>query len=109
MFQLFYRDQLTPRDIKDIEDEPDETKQKESLVRIINWMIEHNDWETMASEQKLSRKMKEWKNMKKKRGGGVVRQFLSSAGSVASSAISAGLQEVEKGAVKGAISAMTGT
>ena len=66
LFQLFYRDQLTPRDIKDIEDEPDETKQKESLVRIINWMIEHNDWETMASEQKLSRKMKEWKNDEEK-------------------------------------------
>ena len=105
MFQLFYRDQLTPRDIKDIENEPDEMKQKESLVRIINWMIEHNDWETMANQQKLSRKMKEWKNIKKKRGSGVVRQFLSSAGPAASSALSAGLQEVGKGA----ISAMTGT
>ena len=109
MFQLFYRDQLNPRDIKDIENEPDEMKQKESLARIINWMIEHDDWETMANQQKLSRKMKEWKNIKKKRGSGVVRQFLSSAGSAASSALSAGLQEVGKGAVKGAISAMTGT
>ena len=28
LFQLFYRDQLTMKEIKDIEDEPDETKQK---------------------------------------------------------------------------------
>ena len=72
-------------------------------------MIEHDNWETMGTQQKIKRKVKEWKDIKRRRGGGVVRQFLSSVGSVASSAISAGLQEVGKGAVKGVIGAMTGT
>ena len=109
LFQLFYRDLLTPDVIQGVEDEPNDMRQKVYLSGIIQGHMNSGEWQTMANQQKINRKVKEWKDMKKRRGGGVVRQFLASAGSAASSALSAGLQEVGKGVVKGAIGAMTGT
>ena len=109
MFQLFYRDLLTPDIIKEVEEEPNDMRQKVYLSGIVQGFINSGEWQTIANQQKIKRKTKEWKDMKKRQGGGVVRQFLASAGSAASSAVSAGLQEVGKGVVKGALSAMTGT
>ena len=109
LFQLFYRDLLTPEILNEVDEKSNDAQRISFLVGIVQGHIDTGEWQTLANQQKIKRKVKEWKDMKKKRGGGVVRQFLASAGSAASSALSVGLQEVGKGVVKGAIGAMTGT
>ena len=112
MFQLFYRDLLTDEITRQVENEPNDMSKKLYLLTLIDDLIKDGNWNTLADANKLKTKKNEWKNIKRNRSsssGGVVRQFLSSAGSAASSALSVGLQEVGKGAVKGAIGAMTGT
>ena len=113
LFQLYVRGRLTDEINKRVEELPDEISKKMYLLTIVSDLIGdgtvENNWQIGIESNLLHSRIKEWRQIQRGGGRGMLRQFLASAGSAASSAVSAGLQEVGKGAVKGVISAMTGT
>ena len=83
MFQLFYRDFLTDS-IKDaVNRETNNISKKFLSINGIRGLVEEGKWEVLANQDKLKSKQNEWKSMKRDQAssGGVVRQFLASAGS----------------------------
>ena len=70
-------------------------------------MMNEGRWTVLANPNKLKSKQNEWKSMKKSQAssssGGVVRQFLASAGS---SVLEAGKEVVTEVAIRGARSAL---
>ena len=57
----------------------------------------------------LNSRIREWRQIKRGGGKGLLRQFLASAGSVGADVAKTALQEVGKSLAKGAVSALTGT
>ena len=113
LFQLYVRGRLTDEINKRVDELPDEITKKMYLLTIVSDLIGdgagENNWQIGVESNLLSSRIREWRQIQRGGGRGMLRQFLASAGSAASSALSAGLQEVGKGVVKGAIGAMTGT
>ena len=107
MFQLFYRDLLTDEIKEQVNDEPNEIRKKQFLSGIIQGMMNEGRWAVLANPRKLKSKQNEWKSMKRNQAssssGGVVRQFLASAGS---SVLEAGKEVAKEVAIRGARSAL---
>ena len=107
MFQLFYRDLLTDEIKEQVNDEPNEIRKKQFLSGIIQGMMNEGRWSVLANPRKLKSKQNEWKSMKRNQAssssGGVVRQFLASAGS---SVLEAGKEVAKEVAIRGARSAL---
>ena len=107
MFQLFYRDLLTDEIKEQVNDEPNDIRKKQFLSGIIQGMMNEGRWAVLANPNKLKSKQNEWKSMKKSQAssssGGVVRQFLASAGS---SVLEAGKEVAKEVAIRGARSAL---
>ena len=107
MFQLFYRDLLTDEIKEQVNDEPNEIRKKQFLSGIIQGMMNDGRWSVLANPRKLKSKQNEWKSMKRNQAssssGGVVRQFLASAGS---SVLEAGKEVAKEVAIRGARSAL---
>ena len=112
-FQLFYRDLFTNEIKEQVNEEPNDIRKKQFLSGIIQGMMNEGRWSVLANPNKLKPRQTEWKSMKRNQAssssGGVVRQFLASAGSVGADVAKTALQEVGKGVAKGATSALTGT
>ena len=107
MFQLFYRDLLTDEIKEQVNDEPNEIRKKQFLSGIIQGMMNDGRWSVLANPRKLKSKQNEWKSMKRNQAssssGGVVRQFLASAGS---SVLEAGKEVAKEVAIRGARNAL---
>ena len=107
MFQLFYRDLLTDEIKEQVNDEPNDIRKKQILSGIIQGMMNEGRWAVLANPRKLKSKQNEWKSMKRSQAssssGGVVRQFLASAGS---SVLEAGKEVAKEVAIRGARSAL---
>ena len=107
MFQLFYRDLLTDEIKEQVNDEPNEIRKKKFLSGIIQGMMNDGRWSVLANPRKLKSKQNEWKSMKRNQAssssGGLVRQFLASAGS---SVLEAGKEVAKEVAIRGARSAL---
>ena len=107
MFQLFYRDLLTDEIKEQVNDEPNDIRKKQFLSGIIQGMMNDGRWSVLANPRKLKSKQNEWKSMKRNQAssssGGVVRQFLASAGS---SVLEAGKEVAKEVAIRGARSAL---
>ena len=107
MFQLFYRDLLTDEIKEQVNDEPNEIRKKQFLSGIIQGMMNEGRWSVLANPRKIKSKQNEWKSMKRNQAssssGGVVRQFLASAGS---SVLEAGKEVAKEVAIRGARSAL---
>ena len=107
MFQLFYRDLLTDEIKEQVNQEPNDISKKHFLPGIIQGMMNEGRWSVLANPTKLKSKQNEWKSMKRNQAssssGGVVRQFLASAGS---SVLEAGKEVAKEAAIRGARSAL---
>ena len=107
LFQLFYRDILTDEIKEQVNQEPNDISKKHFLSGIIQGMMNEGRWSVLANPTKLKSKQNEWKSMKRNQAssssGGVVRQFLASAGS---SVLEAGKEVAKEAAIRGARSAL---
>ena len=108
LFQLFYRDLLTDEIKEQVNQEPNDISKKHFLSGIIQGMMNEGRWSVLANPTKLKSKQNEWKSMKRNQAsssssGGVVRQFLASAGS---SVLEAGKEVAKEAAIRGARSAL---
>ena len=107
LFQLFYRDLLTDEIEEQVNQEPSDISKKIFLSGIIQGMMNDGRWSVLANPTKLKSKENEWKSMKRNQAssssGGVVRQFLASAGS---SVLEAGKEVAKEAAIRGARSAL---
>ena len=107
LFQLFYRDLLTGEIKEQVNQEPNDISKKHFLSGIIQGMMNEGRWSVLANPTKLKSKQNEWKSMKRNQAssssGGVVRQFLASAGS---SVLEAGKEVAKEAAIRGARSAL---
>ena len=107
LFQLFYRDLLTDEIKEQVNQEPNDISKKHFLSGIIQRMMNEGRWSVLANPTKLKSKQNEWKSMKRNQAssssGGVVRQFLASAGS---SVLEAGKEVAKEAAIRGARSAL---
>ena len=107
LFQLFYRDLLTDEIKEQVNQEPNDISKKHFLSGIIQGMMNDGRWSVLANPRKLKSKQNEWKSMKRNQAssssGGVVRQFLASAGS---SVLEAGKEVAKEVAIRGARSAL---
>ena len=105
--QLFYRDLLTDEIKEQVNQEPNDISKKHFLSGIIQGMMNERRWSVLANPTKLKSKQNEWKSMKRNQAssssGGVVRQFLASAGS---SVLEAGKEVAKEAAIRGARSAL---
>ena len=107
LFQLFYRDLLTDEIKEQVNQEPNDISKKHFLSGIIQGMMNEGRWSVLANPTKLKSEQNEWKSMKRNQAssgsGGVVRQFLASAGS---SVLEAGKEVAKEAAIRGARSAL---
>ena len=107
LFQLFYRDLLTDEIKEQVNQEPNDISKKHFLSGIIRGMMNEGRWSVLANPTKRKSKQNEWKSMKRNQAssssGGVVRQFLASAGS---SVLEAGKEVAKEAAIRGARSAL---
>ncbi len=107
LFQLFYRDFLTDEIKEQVNQEPNDISKKHFLSGIIQGMMNEGRWSVLANPTKLKSKQNKWKSMKRNQAssssGGVVRQFLASAGS---SILEAGKEVAKEAAIRGARSAL---
>ena len=107
LFQLFYRDLLTDEIKEQVNQEPNDISKKHFLSGIIQGMMNEGRWSVLANPTKLKSKQNEWKSMKRNQAssssGGVVRQFLASAGS---SVLEAGKEVAKEAAIRGARSVL---
>ena len=107
LFRLFYRDLLTDEIKEQVNQEPNDISKKHFLSGIIQGMMNEGRWLVLANPTKLKSKQNEWKSMKRNQAssssGGVVRQFLASAGS---SVLEAGKEVAKEAAISGARSAL---
>ena len=113
LFQLYVRGRLTDEINKRVEELPDEISKKMYLLTVVSELIgdgtSENNWQIGIESNLLRSRIKEWRQIQRGARRGILHQFLASAGSAASGALPAGLQDVGKGVVKGAMGAMTGT
>ena len=113
LFQLYVRGRLTDEITNRVEALPDEISRKIYLLTIVRDLIGDgtgdNNWQIGVESNLLNSRIREWRQVKRGGGKGLLRQFLASAGSVGADVAKTALQEVGKGLAKGAVSALTGT
>ena len=113
LFQLYVRGRLTDEITNRVETLPDDISRKIYLLTIVRDLIGDgtgdNNWQIGVESNLLSSRIREWRQVKRGGGKGLLRQFLASAGSVGADVAKTALQEVGKGLAKGAVSALTGT
>ena len=113
LFQLYVRGRLTDEITNRVEELPDDISRKIYLLTIVRDLIGDgtgdNNWQIGVESNLLNSRIREWRQVKRGGGKGLLRQFLASAGSVGADVAKTALQEVGKGLAKGAVSALTGT
>ena len=113
LFQLYVRGRLTDEITNRAEELPDDISRKIYLLAIVRDLIGDgtgdNNWQIGVESNLLNSRIREWRQIKRGGGKGMLRQFLASAGSVGADVAKTALQEVGKGLAKGAVSALTGT
>ena len=113
LFQLYVRGRLTDEITNRVEELPDDISRKIYLLTIVRDFIGDgtgdNNWQIGVESNLLNSRIREWRQIKRGGGKGMLRQFLASAGSVGADVAKTALQEVGKGLAKGAVSALTGT
>ena len=113
LFQLYVRGRLTDEITNRVEALPDDISRKIYLLTIVRDLIGDgtgdNNWQIGVESNLLNSRIREWRQIKRGGGKGMLRQFLASAGSVGADVAKTALQEVGKGLAKGAVSALTGT
>ena len=113
LFQLYVRGRLTDEITNRVEELPDDISRKIYLLTIVRDLIGDgtgdNNWQIGVESNLLNSRIREWRQIKRGGGKGMLRQFLASAGSVGADVAKTALQEVGKGLAKGAVSALTGT
>ena len=113
LFQLYVRGRLTDEITNRVEALPDDISRKIYLLTIVRDLIGDgtgdNNWQIGVESNLLNSRIREWRQIKRGGGKGMLRQFLASAGSVGADVANTALQEVGKGLAKGAVSALTGT
>ena len=113
LFQLYVRGRLTDEITNRVEALPDDISRKIYLLTIVRDLIGDgtgdNNWQIGVESNLLNSRIREWRQVKRGGGKGLLRQFLASAGSVGADVAKTALQEVGKGSAKGAVSALTGT
>ena len=113
LFQLYVRGRLTDEITNRVETLPDDISRKIYLLTIVRDLIGDgtgdNNWQIGVESNLLNSRIREWRQVKRGGGKGLLRQFLASAGSVGADVAKTALQEVGKGLAKGAVSALTGT
>ena len=113
LFQLYVRGRLTDEITNRVEALPDDISRKIYLLTIVRDLIGDgtgdNNWQIGVESNLLNSRIREWRQVKRGGGKGLLRQFLASAGSVGADVAKTALQEVGKGLAKGAVSALTGT
>ena len=113
LFQLYVRGRLTDEITNRVEALPDDISRKIYLLTIVRDLIGNgtgdNNWQIGVESNLLNSRIREWRQVKRGGGKGMLRQFLASAGSVGADVAKTALQEVGKGLAKGAVSALTGT
>ena len=113
LFQLYVRGRLTDEITNRVEALPDDISRKIYLLTIVRDLIGDgtgdNNWQIGVESNLLNSRIREWRQIKRGGGKGLLRQFLASAGSVGADVAKTALQEVGKGLAKGAVSALTGT
>ena len=113
LFQLNVRGKLTDEVNRPVDELPDEISKKMYLLTVVQGLIgdgsSDNNWQINVESQLLASRIREWRQIQRGGGRGMLRQFLASAGSVASDVAKTALQEVGKGIAKGAVSSITGT
>ena len=102
MFQLFYRDLLTDNIKERVNMEQNNISKNLLIIHVKRGLMEDGKWSVLANPNKLKSKQNEWKSMKRNQAssssGGVVRQFLASAGS---SVLEAGKEVAKEVAIRG--------
>ena len=113
LFQLYVRGRLTDEITNRVEALPDDISRKIYLLTIVRDLIGDgtgdNNWQIGVESNLLNSRIREWRQVKRGGGKGLLRQFLASAGSVGADVAKTALQEVGKGLAKEAVSALTGT
>ena len=113
LFQLYVRGRLTDEITNRVEALPDDISRKIYLLTIVRDLIGDgtgdNNWQIGVESNLLNSRIREWRQVKRGGGKGLLHQFLASAGSVGADVAKTALQEVGKGLAKGAVSALTGT
>ena len=113
LFQLYVRGRLTDEITNRVEALPDDISRRIYLLTIVRDLIGDgtgdNNWQIGVESNLLNSRIREWRQVKRGGGKGLLRQFLASAGSVGADVAKTALQEVGKGLAKGAVSALTGT
>ena len=113
LFQLYVRGRLTDEITNRVEALPDDISRKIYLLTIVRDLIGDgtgdNNWQIGVESNLLNSRVREWRQVKRGGGKGLLRQFLASAGSVGADVAKTALQEVGRGLAKGAVSALTGT
>ena len=119
MFQLHVRDLLTDEMIGFLNKIPTDDKKKRYLASIIEGLYLNDEWDADFSSDKLSRKIKEFKNVKERvgnkriepsasssSGGGIGSAIASGAKAVGGAVSDAGKEAVKEAVVAGARSAV---
>ena len=113
LFQLYVRGRLTDEITNRVETLPDDISRKIYLLTIVRDLIGdgtgENNWQIGVESNLVNSRIREWRQVKRGGGKGLLRQFLASSGSVGADVAKTALQEVGKGLAKGAVSALTGT
>ena len=106
LFQLYVRGRLTDEITNRVEALPDGISRKIYLLTIVRDLIRDgtgdNNWQIGVESNLLNSRIREWRQVKRGGGKGLLRQFLASAGSVGADVAKTALQEVGKGLAKGA-------
>ena len=94
MFQLHVRDLLTEETIELLNKIPTDKKKKQYLVSLMEGLKENDEWNADFNSQKLSRKIKEFKKIRRRVKSKVVEPSSSSSGGGIGSAIASGAKAV---------------
>ena len=101
LFQLYVRGRLTDEITNRVEALPDDISRKIYLLTIVRDLIGDgtgdNNGQIGVESNLLNSRIREWRQVKRGGGKGLLRQFLASAGSVGADVAKTALQEVGKG------------
>ena len=118
MFQLHVRDLLTEETLELLNKIPTDKKKKQYLVSLMEGLKENDEWYADFNSEKLSRKIKELKKIRRRvkskvvepssssSGGGIGSAIASGAKAVGGAVLDAGKEAVKEAVVAGARSAV---
>ena len=123
MFQLHVKDLLTPETIELLNKIPTDQKKKQYLVSLMEGLKENDEWDADFNSQKFSRKIKEFKKIRRQvksktvepsagssssssGGGGIGSAIVGGAKAVGGAVLEAGKEAVKEAVVAGARNAV---